>query len=235
MDKKQRKILPVWLYFLIYGGVAAACIAIDQLTKHFIEGAVAAHGGRIRILGDWLTLVWTTNDGATGGMFSDLDWSNWLFFFMTVIGLPVFGWLLWRSRTRSVWGQIAFSFIIGGTLGNAIDRIVFADGGFFTGAVRDFVQVEGFFGIFNMADSFLVVGVIMALLAIVFFDPDSLLRVVVNESRAKRQAVEDVAASGSEEFGDTTPSQSECDTPSDTGSETLSDDTVLSENDDEKD
>ena len=86
-----------------------------------------------------------------------------------------------------MWGQIAFSFVIGGTLGNAIDRIVFANEGFFTGAVRDFVRVEGFFGIFNLADSFLVVGVILALLAIVFFDPDSLLKTFVKERNEKTE------------------------------------------------
>ncbi len=187
--QKKRNVLPIWLFFVIYGAVIASCIAIDQLTKYFIEKAVAADPDhRIRILGDWLTLVWTTNDGATGGMFSDLSWSNWLFFSMTLIGLPVFGWLLWRSRTRSVCGQIAFSFVTGGTIGNAIDRIVFAKDGFFTGSVRDFVQVQGFFGIFNIADSFLVVGVILAILAIVFFDSDSLLNTILTERRARAEA-----------------------------------------------
>lgn len=189
-EKKQRKPLPIWLFFTVYLAVVAVCIAIDQITKHFVEKAVAANPAhRIKIIGNWLTLVWTTNDGATGGLFSGLSWSNWLFFIMTLIGLPVFGWLLWRSRTRSVWGQVAFSFIIGGTIGNAIDRIAFANDSFFSGEVRDFVQVQGFFGIFNMADSFLVVGVILALLAIIFFDSDSLLRTFLNERKSKQSNV----------------------------------------------
>ncbi len=210
-QKAQRKILPIWLFIVIYAAVIAACVAIDQLIKHFVEKAVAADPDhRIRILGDWLTLVWTTNSGATGGMFSDLSWSNWLFFGMTILGLPVFGWLLWRSRTRSVWGQIAFAFVIGGTLGNAIDRIAFAEKGFFTGEVRDFVQVEGFFGIFNMADSFLVVGVILALLAIVFLDRDSLLNAFLTERRAKAEARQSEEQPSSA-LPDDSPSESESD------------------------
>lgn len=184
-QKKQLKPLSIPVFIAVYVAVIAVCIAIDQLTKHFIKGAVEAHDGKIRILGDWLTLVWTTNTGATGSLFSNLSWRNWLFFFMTILGLPVFGYLLWRSRTRSVWGQVAFAFIIGGTIGNAIDRLVFAENGFFTGSVRDFIRVEGFFGIFNGADSFLVVGVILALLAIIFFDKDSLLKTFLNEHNAK--------------------------------------------------
>ena len=189
--KKQRKILSIPIFLAVYISVVVACIALDQLSKYLIELAVNNPNipknrlGEIRILGDWLTLHWTTNSGATGGMFQNLGWQNWLFFIMTIVGIPVFCWLLWRSRTRSVIGQVAFSFIIGGTIGNAIDRIVFADSGFFTGEVRDFVKVEGFFGIFNIADSFLVVGVILALLAIVFFDPDSLMWSMINERKAK--------------------------------------------------
>lgn len=184
---KQRKPLSIPIFVAIYVGVIVACVVLDQLTKHFIEIAVNNHGGKIRILGDWLTLVWTLNPGATGGMLSGLAWRNWLFFFLTLLGIPAFGYLLWRSRTRSVWGQVAFSFIIGGTIGNAIDRLFLAEEGFFTGLVRDFVRVEGFFGIFNIADSFLVVGVIMALLAIIFFDYDSLLNAFLQERKEKKE------------------------------------------------
>ena len=192
-EKKQLKPLSIPIFLAVYISVIAVCIALDQLTKYFVEKAILNPDipknnlGAIRILGDWLTLYWTTNDGATGGMFSSLGWQHWLFFVMTIIGIPVFGWLLWRSRTRSVFGQVAFSFIIGGTIGNAIDRIVFAQKGFFSGEVRDFVRVEGFFGIFNIADSFLVVGVILALLAIVFFDRDSLVRSIIVERKEKQE------------------------------------------------
>ena len=184
--KKQFKPLSIPVFIAVYVAVVATVIALDQITKHYVEIAVSNHGGKIRILGDWLTLVWTTNTGATGSLFSNLSWRNWLFFVMTLIGIPVFGWLLWRSRTRGVWGQVAYSFIIGGTVGNAIDRIVFANNGFFTGSVRDFIRVEGYFGIFNVADSFLVVGVILALVAIVFLDNDSLLITFLKERNAKK-------------------------------------------------
>ena len=192
-EKKQRKPLSIPVFLAVYISVVVACIALDQLSKYLIELAVNNPNipknrlGEIRIIGDWLTLHWTTNSGATGGMFQNLGWQNWLFFIMTIVGIPVFCWLLLRSRTRSVVGQVAFAFITGGTIGNAIDRIVFAENGFFTGEVRDFVKVEGFFGIFNIADSFLVVGVILALLAIVFFDPDSLMWSIIKDRKAKAE------------------------------------------------
>ena len=78
--------------------------------------------------------------------------------------------------------------MIGGTLGNAIDRLFLVEQGgeFFSGAVRDFIHVSWFFGIFNIADSFLVVGVFMALFAIVVFDPDSLAASIISENKAKQ-------------------------------------------------
>ena len=188
-QKKQFKPLSIPIFVVVYVAVIAAVIALDQITKHYVEIAVANHNGKIRVLGDWLTFVWTTNTGATGSLFSDKPWRHWLFFTMTVIGIPVFGWLLWRSRTRGVWGQIAYSFIIGGTIGNATDRVRFAENGFFTGSVRDFIRVEGYFGIFNVADSFLVVGVIIAIVAILFLDNDSLLMTFLNERNAKKEQV----------------------------------------------
>ena len=187
---KKNRTLPLKFFIPIYVCVVILCVVLDQLSKAAVDFATTTETGRknIPIIGQWLVLHWTTNDGATGGMFANLGWQNWLFFAMTLIGLPVFFWLLLRSRTRSVWGQVAFAFVLGGTLGNAIDRYRYAGEKFFSGAVRDFIHVDGFFGIFNVADSFLVVGVILALLAVIFFDPDSLVRSIIDESRKKAQA-----------------------------------------------
>lgn len=192
MKKRIISLKPL-IFWLIYVGVIIATVLIDQLSKYFI-GRAANHveGWTYQIFPhiDWLYLHWTLNDAATGGIFRNLEWRNVLFFVMTLVGLPIFGYMLGRSRTRSVWGQVAFAFMIGGTIGNAIDRLFLVEEGgqFFTGKVRDFVHVTWFFGIFNMADSFLVVGVILALLAIVVFDHDSLVMTFVAERATKKQA-----------------------------------------------
>ena len=186
---KKSRTLPIKFFIPIYLCVVVVCVVLDQISKHAVYLATNEGRKTIPIIGNWLVLFWTVNDGATGGMFSNLGWQNWLFFFMTLAGLPVFFWLLLRSRTRSVFGQIAFSFILGGTVGNAIDRFRYGleSHKFFGGGVRDFIRVDGFFGIFNIADSFLVVGVILALLAVVFFDRDSLVRTLIAELRQKSQ------------------------------------------------
>ena len=72
--------------------------------------------------------------------------------------------------------------MIGGTIGNAIDR-AFLGNGFFNGGVRDFISVQGF-AIFNVADCFLVVGIIMVCVALLFLDWDGVF------VKQKKQAIE---------------------------------------------
>lgn len=195
---KSTKSLKKPVFWAIYVAVIVLAVAADQLSKYFI-GVATQHGSRdIPLIGDWLLLHWTENPVGMGGLFQKLAWRNVLFFIMTLVGLPIFFYMLKRSRTRSVLGQIAFAFIIGGTLGNAIDRLFLADNGFFTGAVRDFVQVTWFFGIFNIADSFLVVGVFLALFAVIWLDHDSLINTFREERCVKlaEKARLQTAASG---------------------------------------
>lgn len=176
MRKKQLTKLQFWL---IYGSVIVVGILIDQLTKVFLEDVLK--NGDIPIIGDWLQLSWTLN---TGSAFGNLKGASVLFFIVTIVGIPLFCWLLYRSYSRSVWGQIGYSFVISGAIGNAIDRAFLGDG-FFNGAVRDLIYVKGF-AIFNVADSFLTVGVIMAIIALLFTDRDALIKEIIAENNRKK-------------------------------------------------
>lgn len=170
VNKIHSTKLSNWKLMIVYGVVAIVTVVLDQVSKH-IMGKVLEGDKVINVLGDWLTFRWTLNDG---GAFGRLSGANVLFFVVTLIGLPGFGFFLWRSLKRSRWGQIGFCFMIGGTIGNAIDRMFLGDG-FFNGSVRDFIAVKGF-AVFNIADSFLVVGVIMVCLALLFFDFDAVFK-----------------------------------------------------------
>lgn len=188
---KTKKTLSVPIFSAIYWSVAALCTIVDQLTKYFIYDKLmgGAEHRHLDVIGKFVVFDTILNEGATMG----LNLPDIVLFFATIVGLPLFVWLMYRSRTRSVWGRIAFSIMLGGTVGNFIDRFyVASEGAFFSGKVRDFIHFDfsaigltDFFPYsFNIADSCLVVGVIMALLAIVFFDDDSLIKTLKEEKKA---------------------------------------------------
>ena len=175
---KQKKILKLPVYIAVYVAVIAVCILADQLTKLWIfDGLLGATEGKsVKVMGDFLRFTATYNEGAIFGMFKGRA-SDIMFFIITVAATPLYAYFLVRARSRSVCGQAGFAFIVGGAIGNAIDRaFVCTDGTFFSGKVRDFISFSIFPPIFNVADSFLTVGVVLAVLAIVVFDPDSLVK-----------------------------------------------------------
>lgn len=179
----MKKTLSGISFVLLYVVMIAATVLLDQITKICIfDGMLQSHpGNSVKVIGDFLRFYALYNEGAAFGL-GQGDAANIVFFVVTIIGLPLFGWLLWRSRTRSVCGQVGFAFVIGGTLGNAIDRafIETTSGHFFSGKVRDFISFSIFPPVFNVADSFLVIGVVLAILAVLFFDYDSLIHVGKN-------------------------------------------------------
>jgi len=132
-------------------GVAAAVVAVDQLTKWW-----ALHVLRTRTV----HVVWTLQlDLArnTGAAFSRFVGEGPV---IAVLALGVVGVLLWQGRTVSSRpGAIALGLILGGALGNLVDR-AFRGGGFLHGAVVDFIDLQ-WWPVFNVADACVVVGAIL--------------------------------------------------------------------------
>ena len=180
---KQRKTLKLPIFCLVYFAIVVVCVIADQLTKVWVYDNMlnGGKGPSVQILGKFLQFSPVLNRGAAFGM-GNGPAADIVFFVVTVIGIPVFCYLLLRSRTRSLLSQIAFAFVIGGTIGNAIDRGFYAtQGTFYSGGVRDFISFSIFPPVFNVADLFLTAGVFMAIAAIVYFDPDSLVKLIAEE------------------------------------------------------
>ena len=149
--------------------IVIAIVALDLFTKVVAEQYLTS---RVNVIGNWLTFIFTTNGGASFSFLDGTVGSNIVFFAVTVIGLPVMCVVLFFNQKNSWFGNLGLVFMIGGTIGNAIDRAFLGDG-FFNGRVRDFISVKGF-AIFNVADIFLVCGVVMFIFALLFLDKDAL-------------------------------------------------------------
>jgi signal peptidase II len=163
--------------------LAAAVLLADLATK-IVVVAMIDLGADIRVLGGLLYLTQLRNMGAA---FSFAEGATILFTLIAVVVAVV----IVRSARRmySTGWAVALGLVLGGALGNLIDRI-FRDPGFLRGGVVDFLSVFGPDGrvwpVFNIADSAIVCGGILgALLALRGIEFDG--------SRAKDRAPADAA------------------------------------------
>lgn len=133
-------------------------IATDQFTKYLAVVKLKT-GGAISIIGDFLQLDYVENYGAGFGILQNQKVFLILLTGVIILGLIVF---LYRNVNRmNSLARVSFVLLIGGSLGNLIDRIRL-------GYVVDFISVRfknGYdFPVFNMADVFVVVGTVLLIL-----------------------------------------------------------------------
>jgi signal peptidase II len=133
--------------------VGVVVIVLDQVSKAWILRALGPDEGRsVPLLGSWLSLTFIKNNGVAFGMFQGIPH----FFTITSIVISVGALLFYRYQlpNNRPWIQVSVGMIVGGAIGNIIDRLRY-------GYVVDFVHVSWFPGIFNLADSAITVGVLM--------------------------------------------------------------------------
>ncbi|MBB2941598.1 signal peptidase II [Actinoplanes lutulentus] len=145
----------------VLGATAVIAVALDQWVKHLSTENLDP-GEPVRILGGLVYLSLLRNSGAAFSFGSSF---TWVFPLITIV---VVGWIGWMAlRLRSVPWAIALGLVLGGALGNLGDRL-FRAPSFLHGHVVDMISVFGpygeYFAVFNIADSCLSVGVVLAVL-----------------------------------------------------------------------
>ena len=135
----------------------------DQATKQLVEANFLVFE-QLPVL-PFLNLTLVYNEGAAFSFLSDQGgWQRWLFSGLAAaVSVVLTVWLV-RLRSGQKWTAAALSLLIGGALGNLVDRLLF-------GHVIDFIDV--FYGrwhwpAFNVADSAIFIGVAMILLETFF-------------------------------------------------------------------
>ena len=150
MQMKQPNALP-WL------ALSAVVIVLDQLTKAWVLSSLPEYQPIPVIEGFW-NWYRTYNTGAAFSFLSDAGgWQQFLFAGLAVVICSVLGWWLWRTPRGDWRTALPFSLVIGGAIGNVIDRLQH-------GHVVDFIQWhwhdQYYFPAFNIADSAIVGGAI---------------------------------------------------------------------------
>ncbi|HWR60267.1 MAG TPA: signal peptidase II [Clostridia bacterium] len=136
--------------------IAAAVVAVDQLVKNILVKALA--GGPVEVIGSFFRLVYVENYGIAFGMFRNKT----LFFIITQLTISVLiMFVIYKFHDKSKAVAVCLSLILGGAIGNLIDRIRL-------GYVIDYLSFSIFPPVFNIADSAIVVGAILLSLILVF-------------------------------------------------------------------
>lgn len=135
--------------------LAGLVVILDQLSKWIVLNHIEI-GQTIYVAPFW-NWVLTYNPGAAFNFLADQPgWQRWFF---AVLALGVSGWIALELRKHSAQKllSLALALVMGGALGNVIDRIRF-------GAVVDFIQWHAagwYWPAFNVADSAITVGAIL--------------------------------------------------------------------------
>ena len=152
MATRANASLAPWL------GIAAAVIVLDQLTKAMIVAAFRL--GDARTVTPFFDIVRAHNRGAAFSFLNEAGgWQRWFFVALGIAAAAFIVWLLRRHGGQRMFGW-ALALILGGALGNVIDRLVH-------GHVVDFIQVHWqhhYFPAFNVADSAITIGAALLIL-----------------------------------------------------------------------
>ncbi len=145
----------LWLSLLV--------VALDQFAKQVVESVFTLYESMAVLPFINLTLVY--NEGAAFSFLSDQGgWQRWFFVLLALVVTAVLiSWLRRLGREEQL-VAVALSFIIGGAVGNLIDRVIY-------GHVIDFVDLyyAGWhWPAFNVADSAIVLGVALMLYDLIF-------------------------------------------------------------------
>lgn len=139
--------------------IAFTIFAADQFTKYMVMHSLdLPNKGQIVLL-PFFNLTWAENYGVSMGFLTaSTDFQRWALVALTgLIGLAV---LIWMWREKAKWDIIALSLVLGGAMGNILDRARL-------GYVADFadLHINGFrpFLIFNVADACISIGVVILL------------------------------------------------------------------------
>jgi signal peptidase II len=143
--------------------ISVAALAADQVSKHAVEKFTAPGSERVLIPGV-LNLLHTSNPGVAFGLFagSSNPWKPALLIGFSVAVIAMLIWLLVTDRAGGSLGRYGIALILGGAAGNVLDR-------FSRHSVTDFIDFyvgHYHWYTFNIADSAIVIGAALVVLAL---------------------------------------------------------------------
>lgn len=138
--------------------IGAVLVIIDQIIKYFVS-AYLQPVGFINVIDNLFSLVYVENRGVAFGMFSGM---HWVFIALTSVLLAIIIFYMFKKRPKGRFFYICAALIVGGGVGNLIDRI-------FYGYVIDYISLSFFPPVCNFADYCITAGTILLVIYLLFF------------------------------------------------------------------
>lgn len=151
---------------------AAIIVFIDQISKQLIVNNLKTEGNSVTVINGLLDFTLSYNDGMAFGLGSSVF--RWVFVAIMVIVGGILIYLMFNPKYSSPLFLVASALVIGGGIGNAIDRILY-------GYVVDFLALSFFPPICNIADYAITVGTVLLLIYVIFIYGKSDRKKTVNE------------------------------------------------------
>jgi signal peptidase II len=143
----SRRLKNLWFW-----AIAAIATLADRLTKIWVLQTFQL-GETQPLLPGIFHFTYVTNTGAAFSLLAGSGWLKWL---SLVVSLGLMALAIWGPR-MNLWEQLGYGFILGGAVGNGIDRFIW-------GAVVDFLDFRWIrFPVFNIADVAINIGIICLL------------------------------------------------------------------------
>ena len=136
--------------YIVIAIIIIVGLVLDLVTKWFFAEYFAEGADDIVVIDNFFRFTYVENTGAAYGIFGG---NAFLLAIVSVIFVIAFAVYDYFNHSNDIWYVIGISLIISGAIGNLIDRI-------FLGYVRDFISINLFSFVFNIADLWITVGVI---------------------------------------------------------------------------
>lgn len=140
-------------------------IILDQFTKFYIQKSMKLHQS-IKVIDGFFDITYVLNKGAAFSFLADkpTGFTAPFFVIVSVIAIGIIGFLFYQTEKNDYVSLIAFALLLGGSIGNLIDRIRH-------GAVTDFLDFyiqQYHWPAFNVADSAITTGISLFLFSLIF-------------------------------------------------------------------
>lgn len=162
--------------------IAIASAVIDQLIKVYINGSLKL-GEEREFIPHILSLKHIRNSGAA---WSIMEGKTWFLVLLPIVMIAAALWFMFRNRNGSKLALISLGLVVGGGIGNLIDRVRLHE-------VIDYLNCQLFdFPVFNFADMCVVIGAALFCVYMIFFDETEKKMSAKTDSSTNESKKEDI-------------------------------------------